>query len=120
MIYLTTRTRHKDAKIPALYPIAVNCNVIKEIKESDMSLDERLTPQELNERIAGIQNRQYDKQITIAEAITQTKQLIRDCIEAVTPNKRYAKDRPVELEIGYNRAIDVIQANTKELLGDPE
>ena len=36
----------------------------------------QISQDELREAIAAIQNRQYDKQITIAEAITQTLKLI--------------------------------------------
>ena len=55
-------------------------------------------------------------------AFQSIKQLIRDCIEAVTPEERVAPDvskHPTFFNIanGHNQAIDTIEANTKELLG---
>ena len=72
----------------------------------------KLTPQELDERIGAICfEDQYD----------DVRQLIRDCIEAVTPEKSlewYSHIESHNKQTGYNKAIDTIQANTKELLGN--
>lgn len=81
----------------------------------------KLTKQELDERIDMLSDRSalhgyIDKD--------DAKQLIRDCIEAVTPEHKtipYSPDftqQPNSARIeGYNSAIDTIQANSKELLG---
>ena len=78
----------------------------------------KLTPQELDERIAKLYK---DSGATLAKTnfTVDVELLIRDCIEAITPGKMSDyfgyHDRP-EI-VGYNTAIDTIQANTKELLG---
>lgn len=57
----------------------------------------------------------------------ELKQLIRDCIEAVTPEKRPGLNEELfcpscggydECDCGgFNEALDLVEANTKELLG---
>lgn len=83
-----------------------------------MGLDEtttKLTPQELDERM-------WD----VAEGVPSTyngiKQLIRDCIEAVTPEKITEADGvdptdTISAAYHYNGAISDIEANAKGLLG---
>lgn len=79
-----------------------------------------MTPQELDERIdkdtfAFINTPGLDDQRAIF------KQLIRDCIEAVTPTVEQVDDGPSsytpDFYLGINQTIDTTQANTKELLG---
>ena len=62
---------------------------------------------ELREAIAAIQNRQYDKQITIAEAITQTLKLItaRDAEREAAIRKT---ERRKGIRDGYSYALTEI------------
>jgi hypothetical protein len=83
-----------------------------------------MTSKELDERIADIPNECFEAYpagyYSYEEHMKMTKQLIRDCIAAVTP---VLGEADIELfttpdhYTGFDIAIDVIQANTKELLG---
>ena len=94
----------------------------------------KLTPQELDERIATKVSQWFGEPVPVVE--DDIKQLIRDCIEAVTPEHRKgiellqdSKDGEEYWSCrecggydecdcsGFEEAIDTIQANTKELLG---
>lgn len=90
-----------------------------------------MTSKELNERITGIfQALPSDAQITYEVDIwfnIELKQLIRDCIEAVTPKyigEYEAWDLSFEVCCpgddvvhGHKHAVESMKANTKELLG---
>ena len=75
-----------------------------------------MTPQELDERIATKVSQWFGEPVPAVE--DDIKQLIRDCIEVVTPDPKVdfglVTNRPPR---EFNQAIDTIQANTKELLG---
>ena len=85
-----------------------------------------MTPEELDERIADLQIEVYGDvefglEINDDEKI---KQLIRDVVAAVTPEKsttRELDEAPMSEfagRLGFNQAIDTIEQNTKELLGE--
>lgn len=68
-----------------------------------------MTSKELEERI---ENLPWCDEYGVETAAVE--QLIRDCIEAVTPGLSFGDD---EFSNGYDSAVDIIEANTKELLG---
>ena len=75
----------------------------------------KLTGAELDERIEAI--RPYDLSKDISAPYI--KQLIRDCIEAVTPKKDYTTyytEPNKGIAEGLNATIDTIERNTDELL----
>lgn len=74
-----------------------------------------MTPQELDERIEQIEKFTMSPQVGKV-----VKQLIRDCIAAITPLKEdLSHGLPNEAE-GFNQAVNLVEANTKELLGDKQ
>ena len=80
----------------------------------------KLTPQELDERIAELYK---DSGATLARLnfTVDVELLLRDFAEAITPEKDLAWYSHIEssnIQTGMNKAIDTIQANTEELLGD--
>ena len=70
----------------------------------------KLTKEELDERIA---NLPWCEEFGV-EGIA-VEQLIRDCIEAVTPEKKHLAHFGAD---DFNNAIDTIKQNTKELFDD--
>ena len=78
----------------------------------------KLTSKELDTRRYA--NRIRDA-YTLTEAEGILKQFGKDCIEAVTPDRKDAQawyeGWNKDTAVGFNRSIDTIEANTKEILG---
>lgn len=77
-----------------------------------------MNKQELDERIEQIEKFTMSPQVGKV-----VKQLIRDCIEAVTPGrspKPPENIREHSFMLERNWVLDHIEANTKELLGDKQ
>lgn len=79
-----------------------------------------MTSKELNERFLAIERTYVMKRY--AKGHEMTLDLIRDCIEAVTPEKvdssKYKyEDSAQDFALGYIQCSIEVERNTKELLG---